>query len=113
MRRPRKIALAAGCCGIALLCGHALAADDDASRAATVRKTEDRLHFQLPQDWPVERRNGMIAPVPVEEYLAMKFGAIEERLQAIEQRLKGFDARLQAVEEQQKTPRQLPQASTP
>ena len=68
----------------------------------TTRKTEDRLNFQLPPDWPVEKRNGIMAPIPVEEYLAKKFKALDSRLEYIEQRFNAFDIRLRALEEQNK-----------
>ena len=80
----------------------ALAEDGSSKEPITIRKTEDRLHFQLPADWPVEKRNGVMGPIPIEEYLAKKFGAIESRLQSIEQRVNGFDVRLRALEEQNK-----------
>jgi hypothetical protein len=70
---------------------------------ATVRKTEDRLHFELPPDWPVEKRGGILAPIPMEEYLGKKFKTVESRLQSIEQRLGGLDLRLRVLEEAMKT----------
>jgi hypothetical protein len=77
---------------------------EDQSAEGTVKKTKDGLHFQLPPDWPVEKRGGMTVPIPVEEYLGQKFKAIESRLQAIEQRFSGFDVRLRALEEALKRP---------
>ena len=69
----------------------------------TVRKTMQQLHFQLPPDWPIEKRGGIVAPIPIEEYLAQKFKALESKLQVIEQRLNGLDLRLRVLEESQKT----------
>ena len=66
---------------------------------ATVRKTQDQLHFQLPPDWPIERRGGIVGPIPVEEYLAQKFNALDARLQMIEREINGFDLRLRVLEE--------------
>jgi hypothetical protein len=84
-------------CG--LPCGWAA---DRTEEPVTVRKTKEGLHFNLPADWPVERRGGVVAPVPVEEYLAKKFADLDARLQALEQRFNGFDVRLRVVEEQLK-----------
>jgi hypothetical protein len=81
----------------------ASAAEGDSAERATVRKTREQLHFELPADWPVEKRGGIVAPIPVEEYLAMKFKALESRLQTIEQRLNGFDVRLRVMEEAMKS----------
>ena len=79
--------------------GFAQAEDGAATERPTVRKTQEQLHFELPLDWPVEKRGGIVGPIPVEEYLAMKFKALEARLQVIEQRLNGLDLRLRVVEE--------------
>ena len=68
----------------------------------TVRKSQEQLHFELPPDWPIEKRGGMVGPIPVEEYLAMKFKALDARLQAMEQKLNGMDLRLRVIEENQK-----------
>ena len=99
--------------GLAALCGiERVGAEDGSSKEpTTVRKTEERLHFQLPPDWPIERRGGMTGPIPVEEYLAQKFSALESRLQAIEQRFNGFDIRLRVLEEQAKKQSQAQQPS--
>ena len=114
MRRPRSsrsprwivVARAAGSvlvCGGVWFCGIVPArAEENQTQDVTVRKTKEGLHFQLPSDWPVETRNGITAPIPMEEYLAKKFSSLENRLQSIEQRFNGFDVRLRALEEQQK-----------
>jgi hypothetical protein len=73
--------------------------DGAGKEPVTVRKTKDNLSFQLPPDWPVEKRGGITAPIPVEEYLAMKFKGVESKLQALEQRLEGMDIRLRLLEE--------------
>jgi hypothetical protein len=65
----------------------------------TVRKTQERLHFELPPDWPIEKRGGVVAPIPIEEYLGQKFKAVDLRLQTFEQRLNGLDLRLRVLEE--------------
>jgi len=83
--------------------GPVWAEDGSAAERATVRKTKEQLHFELPADWPVEKRGGIVAPIPVEEYLAVKFKALELRLQTIEQRLNGFDLRLRVMEEATKS----------
>ena len=69
------------------------------SERATVRKTRDQLHFELPPDWPIEKRGGVVGPIPVEEYLAMKFKAMDSRVRTIEQQLNGLDLRLRVLEE--------------
>ena len=53
----------------------------------SVKKTQKGLHFDVPEDWPVEERNGVVAPIPIEEYLARKFSALDKRLAVLEKRL--------------------------
>jgi hypothetical protein len=96
-----------GAAGLLLAAGPA-GAEDPAAEKPTVRKTKEQLHFELPPDWPVEKRGGIVAPIPVEEYLAKKFKSLEAQLQAIEQRLNGLDLRMRVLEEaaKSKTPQQ-------
>ena len=74
--------------------------------AATVRKTEEGLHFDVPPDWPIEKRGGVVGPIPIEEYLGRKFQALTSQLQALEQRFNGFDVRLRVMEEEMKKQKQ-------
>ncbi len=98
------VGLVAGMVGLSMMLsvssGGTLAwAEDASSSDATVTKTAERLHFKLPSDWPIEKRGGVTAPIPIEEYLAMKFKAVESQMQVLEQRFNGFDVRLRALEE--------------
>jgi hypothetical protein len=102
-RRHPGLALSLGVFGL-LLAGAAPAqAEDPPAEKPTVRKTKEQLHFELPPDWPVEKRNGIVGPIPVEEYLAKKFKAVEVQLQAIEQKLNGLDLRMRVLEEAAKS----------
>jgi len=60
-----------------ILCGDSSAEQKDGK--ATVRKSKNNLNFQIPEDWPIEERGGLVAPIPAEEYLAMKFENLELR----------------------------------
>ena len=80
---------------------------EDTSAEGTVKKSKGGLNFQLPPDWPVEKRGGMIIPIPVEEYLGKKFKEVESRLHLLEQQQSGFDIRLRAIEEAIKAQRAL------
>ncbi len=46
-------------------------------------KTIDGLNFQVPKDWPIEKRGGIVAPIPIEEYITIKFKNVEDELQSI------------------------------
>jgi hypothetical protein len=94
--------------GLLLPLPAAPAADTDEHKTApgTVVKTAGELHFVLPPDWPVEERGGLTAPVPVEEYLAMKFSGLEGRLRAMDQQLQALEVRLRVLEESAKAQQQ-------
>ncbi|MBN1870241.1 MAG: hypothetical protein JW847_06690 [Candidatus Omnitrophica bacterium] len=65
-------------------------------------KKVDRLNFQLPEDWPVVKRGGLVTPVPTEEYVSMKFKDIEKEFQAVRddfsKGLSGFQSDLKSLE---------------
>jgi hypothetical protein len=61
----------------------------------------------------VEKRAGIVAPIPIEEYLARKFKAIDARLQGLEQQFNGFDIRLRVIEEELKKPSRGLRSSEP
>jgi hypothetical protein len=83
------------------------AAAEDRKQDATSVRTADGLHFQLPPDWPVEKRGGLVAPIPVEEYLTQKFSALENRMQSLEKQVSAFDIRMRVLEEQAKKEQRL------
>jgi len=43
-------------------------------------KTRNGLNFQVPEDWPIEKRGGIVAPIPTEEYISIKFKATTKSL---------------------------------
>ena len=46
-------------------------------------KTQKGLRFIVPEDWPIEERNGVVAPIPIEEYITKRFKNIEAKLSYI------------------------------
>ena len=101
-----RVWLPVGLIGSAAQCPQRVWAADrtteDAPQDVTVDKTSERLHFKVPADWPIEKRGGVTAPIPIEEYLARKFKALEGSVQSMEQRVNGLDLRLRVVEEEKK-----------
>ncbi len=88
---------------VGLACGVPVwAAAGDKEKPATTVRTSDGLHFQVPPDWPIEKRNGAVGPIPVEEYLAKKFSAVENRLHLLEQQVGALDIKIRVLEEQAK-----------
>ena len=101
--RNRVLFTAAVAAGLAAAAASGLSAasgaNADSKEGATVQKSKDGLHFNLPPDWPLEKRGGVTAPIPIEEYLSKKFSAVNAQLQSLEQRVNGLDVKLRVVEE--------------
>ncbi len=51
------------------------------------QRTQEGLHFTVPEEWPIEKRGGVLSPMPVEEYVVKRFKEIESRITAISQDL--------------------------
>lgn len=78
-------------------------AKDEPLTDDTVRiKTEGSHRLLLPSDWAVEHKDGRFAPVPIEEYLSMKFGQVREKFSDADQRLDALERRLDQVEQENK-----------
>ena len=45
------------------------------------------LKYRVPEDMPIEVRNGIEAPIPFDEYMYAKFKKMDERLERIENTL--------------------------
>ncbi len=59
------------------------------------------------RDWPARHeQNGVVRPVPLEEYLSMKFGQVRKHSDAFDQRVKLLEDRLQQLEQEHATMRQ-------
>lgn len=97
---PRALAAAAGLVAIALTGENAAGAKDaETADPVTIKKTESGLHFQVPTDWPIEKRGGVMAPIPIEEYLSRKFNDVATQVRALEQRFNGLEARQRTLED--------------
>lgn len=68
----------------------------------TVVRTSDGLKFTVPPDWPIERRSGVVGPIPIEEYLARKFNALDKKIQTLEQKLISLESKVGTLETQGK-----------
>ncbi len=102
----QRVWLAPGCALLALgmaLSSIAAAEDTTLSDDTVTVRTEGAHRLLLPNDWPVEQKDGLVNPVPVEQYLSMKFDQVASRLEEIMQRMAAIDQRLRSVEEAQKT----------
>ena len=57
--------------------------------------TKEGLTFRVPEDMPIEKRGGIQAPIPFDEYMYGKFKQIDNRLKNIEQKLDEIQKALQ------------------
>ncbi len=80
----------------------AFAKEEPLTDAEVVVKTEGAHRLLLPKDWPVEHKDGRIAPVPIEEYLSLKFDQVRDGFAAMDRRLERIERRLQQIEEDQR-----------
>ena len=96
-RRRKPACVAAAGLLLALACGVPSGWTEDAS--PMVKKTVNNLTFTVPEDWPIEEKGGVTAPISVEEYVARKLKIIEGKLQMLDQRVSGFDLRLRILEQ--------------
>ncbi|MBI3253021.1 MAG: hypothetical protein HYZ52_06930 [Candidatus Omnitrophica bacterium] len=60
---------------------------------------KEGLNFRVPVDMPIEKRNGIIAPISTEEYIHGKFKRLDKRLDGIEQKI---DEAMTAIRQMQK-----------
>ncbi len=49
--------------------------------------TKEGLSFRVPEDMPIETRNGIEAPIPFDEYMYGKFKQMDLRFKSIETKL--------------------------
>jgi len=77
---------------------------EDAERK-TVIKTVSGLRFEVPEDRPIEERDNIIAPMPLDEYVALKFSKFESRLQKIEENINQIQDQLNLNQEQPNSPK--------
>jgi len=72
---------------------------EEAKDEQMVIREQKGLRFKLPADWPIEQRDGVLSPVPVEAYLSRKFSSVTSRLEAMERRIDGLEKRLRSTEQ--------------
>ena len=49
-------------------------------------RTVKGIHFNIPDDWPIKEQGGALQPIPVEEYIVLKFGKVDERFEQLDNR---------------------------
>ena len=78
------------------------AADNDViTDNEVVIKHEGGHRLLLPKDWPIEHEHGVISPVPVEQYLSLKFDQVQERFNRIDKRIEAIEDRIEQLKKNQ------------
>ena len=72
---------------------------DSPKEADLVVTTEGSMRYLSLKDWPVTRKNGIVTPVSLEEYLSMKFGQVRDSLNATTHRLEALERKFTQLEE--------------
>ena len=54
-------------------------------------QTDNGLNFRVPEDMPIEKRNGIQAPIPFDEYMYGKFKQLDTRLENIDKKLERLE----------------------
>lgn len=67
-----------------------------------VVKTDGPHRLLLPRDWPIEHKDGRIAPVSIETYLSLKFEQVGEALERLDRRVAALEAGMVAAQEAQR-----------
>ncbi|MCM8812288.1 MAG: hypothetical protein NC910_04490 [Candidatus Omnitrophica bacterium] len=85
----------------AMVCGPVAAGEErETNKPAMVVKESRGIRFVLPADWPLEEKDGVVGPIPVEDYVGRKFSAAERRITDLEKRLEFLEKRLKAAEDE-------------
>jgi hypothetical protein len=73
--------------------------------------TKDGLTFRVPEDMPIEKRGGIQAPIPFDEYMYGKFKKMDTRLQRMETQLQKIQELLEESIEGRAKPKPLTSTS--
>ncbi len=67
--------------------------------------TSEGLTFRVPEDMPIEKRNGIVAPIPFDEYMYGKFAQLDQRMKSIEMKIDRIEALLSEKPKEEKKQR--------
>jgi hypothetical protein len=106
MRCPRSVFTLAifsalVCCGLSHAADTAKSESDDKNFDYQTVTTKEGLNFRVPEDMPIQKKDGIVAPVPFDEYMYGKFKKMDARLDHIEQQLTSIEKTLQEMKQSQ------------
>ena len=80
----------------------AIAQDEEGSVAKQddnmVVKVVDGHKFRVPEDMPIEKKDGIIAPMETSEYISKKFAKLEKKVEGMEISIKEIEDRLNSLQ---------------
>ena len=62
--------------------------------------TKEGLSYRIPEDMPIETRNGVQAPIPFDEYIYGKFKTMEKRVGALETKIAALEKIAQSLKQE-------------
>ena len=65
-------------------------------------KTKEGLVFRVPEDMPIVKRGGILAPLPFDEYVYRKLKQMDNHIKRIESRIEAVEKKI-ALHKQEKT----------
>ena len=71
-------------------------AQDDEHKTVTAKG----INFNVPEDWPIEERGGTVGPIPIEEYLGLKFRKIQQQFADIDAERGTLEKDVESLKEQ-------------
>lgn len=69
-----------------------------------VIKTVGGINFEVPEDRPIEKKDGIIAPMALDKYVALKIHRMEKRLNSLEESMKNIEKELISIKQDVKPP---------
>lgn len=85
--------------------------EDDSNFKYKTITTKDGLNFRVPEDMPIQKKDGIVAPMPFDEYMYGKFKKIDMRLEHMETQLQNIEKLLEEMKQSQ--PKVLKAGGTP
>ena len=61
--------------------------------------TKEGLSFRVPEDMPIEKRGGIQAPIPFDEYVYGKFDRMDKKVRTLETRIEELEKTVASMNE--------------
>ena len=68
----------------------------------TTVTTKEGLSFRVPEDMPIEKRGGLLGPIPFDEYTYSKLKQIDTKIQGLNEKLDRIEKKMDEAKEEKK-----------